>query len=122
MKSIAFPNMLNNASTNIISDHEASTSNLKLLLNSDKGSLFGDPYFGTNLKKSLFEQNTIILRDMLIDDTYTAIQTFMPQLVVSRRDIKVESDRHTVKENIKCLNLIDYETDLYNITIATDED
>ena len=32
-------------------DKEATLSNLKLLLGSSKMSLFGDPYYGTNLKK-----------------------------------------------------------------------
>jgi len=32
MKSIAFPNMFNGRSTNVVSDKEATISNLKLLL------------------------------------------------------------------------------------------
>ena len=121
MNSIAFP-MLNNSSTNIIKDHDATASNLKLLLLSDKTSLFGDPYFGTNIKKLIHDQNNIVIRDLVIDDIYTAITTFMPQIIVKRGDIKVTSDRSNVYVNIKCLNLIDYTTDLYNINLTSDEE
>lgn len=122
MKSIAFPIMLGNSSTNIIKDHDATSSNLKLLLLSDKTSLFGDPYFGTNIKKLIHDQNNIVLRDLVIDDIYTAITTFMPQIIVKRGDIKVTSDRSNVYVTIKCLNLIDYTTDLYNINLTGDEE
>ena len=122
MNSIAFPIMLNNSSTNIIKDHDATASNLKLLLLSDKTSLFGDPYFGTNIKKLIHDQNNIVTRDLVIDDIYTAITTFMPQIIVKRGDIKVTSDRSNVYVNIKCLNLIDYTTDLYNINLTSDEE
>lgn len=122
MRSIAFPIMLGNSSTNIIRDHDATASNLKLLLLSDKTSLFGDPYFGTNIKKLIHDQNNIVIRDLVVDDIYTAITTFMPQIIVKRSDIKVTSDRSNVYVNIKCLNLIDYTVDLYNINLTSDEE
>lgn len=122
MNSIAFPIMLNNSSTNTVKDHDATASNLKLLLLSDKTSLFGDPYFGTNIKKLIHDQNNIVIRDLVIDDIYTAITTFMPQIIVKHGDIKVTSDRSNVYVNIKCLNLIDYTTDLYNINLTSDEE
>lgn len=122
MRSIAFPIMLGNSSTNIIRDHDATASNLKLLLLSDKTSLFGDPYFGTNIKKLIHDQNNIVIRDLVIDDIYTAITTFMPQIIVKRGDIKVTSDKSNVYVNLKCLNLIDYTTDLYNINLTSSEE
>ena len=122
MYSIKFPDMLSNTVTNIVSDHEATASNLKLLLLSDKYSLLGDPYFGTNIKKLIFEQNNTVLRDLVIDDIYTAIITFMPQLIISRKDITVTSDRAHVYVNIKATNLIDYTTDMYNINLTSSEE
>lgn len=122
MYSIKFPDMLSNTITNIISDHEATASNLKLLLLSDKYSLLGDPYFGTNIKKLIFEQNNTVLRDLVIDDIYTAIITFMPQLMINRKDITVTSDRAHVYVNIKATNLIDYTTDMYNINLTSSEE
>ena len=122
MYSINFPEMVGNSSAKIIRDHEATASNLKLLLMADKYSLFGDPYFGTSIKRLMFEQNHKILQDLLIDDIYTAILTFMPQLILDRKDIKVTSDRHTVYVNMKATNLLDYQTDLYNINLTGSEE
>lgn len=76
----------------------------------------------TNIKKLIHDQNNIVIRDLVIDDIYTAITTFMPQIIVKRGDIKVTSDRSNVYVNIKCLNLIDYTTDLYNINLTSDEE
>lgn len=121
MKSISFPDIFNNTSVKTVSDHEATVSNLKLLLFSEKTSLFGDPYFGTNLKKLLFEPNNVILQDIVIDDIYTAIIQFMPQIKVSRRDISVVSNGTDLYVVIKALNLLDYTTDLYNINLISYE-
>lgn len=121
MYSIQFPDMVSGVNTKIVSDHEATSQNLKLMLLSDRGSLFGDPYFGTLWRKLIFNQNNDILRDIIIDDILTSIQTFMPQLLVKREDIKVISDRYSVSVNIKALNLLDYQTDMYSIKLMEDE-
>lgn len=122
MYSFQFPNMVSNTSANIIQDHEATASNLKLILGSTRGSLFGDPYYGTNLKRLMFEQNNQILRDLVIDDIYTTINTFMPQIKVNRNNITITSNRAAVYANIKALNLLDYTTDLYNINLTNFEE
>ena len=121
IKSLSFPSMFNMASTKVYSDHEATASNLKLLLLSDKTSLFGDPYFGTNIRKFIFDQNNKVLRDIVVDSIYTAILQFMPQILVDRKDIKIRSDRTTLYINIKAKNLIDYQTDMYNIILTGSE-
>lgn len=117
MRSISFPNMFGKTYTMIASDYDASLQNLKMLLWSEKGELFGDPYFGTGIKKYLSDPNDVILRDILIDDIYTAITTFMPQLYLTRKDITIVSDRNTVKATIKALNRVNYITNLYNIIL-----
>lgn len=122
MYSLAFPKMFNSTTTRLFSDHGATSSNLKLLLKSEKYSLFGDPYFGTSLKKLTFEQNNIVLQDLVIDDIYIAIVTFMPQILIKRKDITVTSDRADIYVNIKALNLLDYTTDLYNINLTGSEE
>ena len=45
----------------------------------------------------------------------------MPQLLVKREDIEVNSDKYTVFINIKALNLLDYNTDMYTIKLMEDE-
>lgn len=122
MYSFNFPEMVSNTNSNIIKDHKATASNLKLLLLSDKYSLFGDPYFGTSLKKLIFEPNNVVLRDLIIDDIYIAILTFMPQIRVERKNITVTSSLGEIYVNIKALNLLDYTVDLYNINLTGAEE
>ena len=89
MNSISFPNIFKTTTTNIVEDHEASAQNLKLLLLSDRGSFFGDPYYGTIIKQLIFEPNNYVLKDIVIDAIYTAILQFMPQINVKRKDISM---------------------------------
>lgn len=60
MNAVSFPDMISNNSTNIITDEDATLQNLKYLILSSKNTLFGDPYFGTNLKKLIFDRNNTI--------------------------------------------------------------
>lgn len=122
MISINFPDMVTNTTTKTISDHEATVSNLKLLLLADKYSLLGDPYFGTNIKKLMFEQNNQVIKDLIIDDIYTSIIEFLPQLLIDRKNIKITSDKAHVYVNIKATNLLDFTTDLYNIDLTSSEE
>ena len=117
MDSINFPDMFSTTSTKIVSGHDATLNNLKLTLLSSKKTLFGDPYFGTNLKWLLFEQGNEVLQDIVIDDIYTAILTFMPQLTLSRKDIEIVFNREEVFIKIKATNLLDFQTDLYTINL-----
>lgn len=117
MDSINFPDMFSTTSTKIVSGHDATLNNLKLMLLSSRKTLFGDPYFGTNLKWLLFEQGNEVLQDIVIDDIYTAILTFMPQLTLSRKDIEIVFNREEVFIKIKATNLLDFKTDLYTINL-----
>lgn len=121
MISISFPNMFSRTVTNTVSNYDATLQNLKMLLWSEKEELFGDPYFGTGLKRYLQDQNDHILRDILIDDIYTAIITFMPQIYLTRKDIKIKSEKAKIIVSIKALNRLDYTTNLYNIILLEAE-
>ena len=122
MYSIAFPDMISNTNTKLVKDHDATASNLLLLLKSDKYSLLGDPYFGTSIKKLLFDQNNQVLKDVVIDDIYTAIATFMPQIMIDRKNITITSDLTNVYVNIKAVNLLDYSLNTYNINLTQFEE
>lgn len=121
MYSIDFPNMLSSAKTNLIKDNKATLSNLRLMLASWKTSLFGDPYFGTNVKRFIFEQNNIILREIIIDDIYVSIQDFMPQVFVKRNDISITLKNNQVFCTINCINKLNNEVNLYTINLTEDE-
>ena len=122
MYSLAFPKMLTNTTTKIVSGYDATYNNLKLLLQSEKYSLFGDPYFGSSLKKLTFEQNNQILYDLVVDDIYIAILTFLPQIKLERRNIVITPNRAHIGINITATNLLDYTTDLYSITLTQSGD
>lgn len=117
IKSIKFPDMFSYASTNIVEDYDATLQNLKLLLYTTARELFGDPYYGNNLKKKLFDQNYKQLQDILIDDIYSSIQLFLPQVVVTRKDITLEYQNENVFINIEAKNKLDYQTNLYQINM-----
>lgn len=118
MYSIAFPRMFANNRTLLLKDHEATLSNLRLLLASDKGALFGDPYYGSIIKRLLFNQADNILKDILIDGIYTCILTFMPQIRIARNNIDITIKDSAVYAHITCTNLIDYQTDMYDIKLT----
>lgn len=122
MVSINFPNMFSTAKTNLIEGNKSTISNTRLLLASWKGSLFGDPYFGTNLKQFLFDQNSSVLRDLIIDDIYISLLTFIPQLAVQRNNIEVTSDGTDVYATINCINKLDNQPNMYQINLTTQEE
>lgn len=117
MYSISFPNMFNTSRTYLYSDHEATASNLKLLLGSQRYSLLGDPTFGTSLYKVIYAQNSSVLVDLIVEDIYNTIRVFMPQLTVKRSDIKVYQDKEDIYATISATNKLDYTTDLYTVQL-----
>lgn len=120
--SLSFPDLFTTGGTKIIYDKDATKQNLKSLLLSTKQSLLGDPNYGTNLKKLIFEQNNSILRDIVIDDIYTTIQVFMPQIVVNRNDIELISERNTLIVNVKAKNMLDYTFENISLALYTLEE
>lgn len=119
MYSIAFPNMFSYAKTNLYEDKQATLSNTKLLLGSFKKSLFGDPYFGTKIKDFVYEQNNIVLQDLIIDDIYIAIKQFMPQVYIKREDIKIISEKYSLYATINCINKLDNQPNMFQIELVT---
>lgn len=121
MKSISFPNMFNSNSTKIVKNLSATKQNALLLLYSEKGELFGDPYFGIRLKRYLYDQNNYILKDVIIDEIYTQLALFMPQLKVNRNDIKIIQERAKLYCNFKAINQVDFTTDMYSLVLYNEE-
>ncbi len=118
MRSISYPKMFaTKTKTGTVSDYDATLQNLKMLIFSEKGELFGDPYFGTGLKRFLYDPNDVVLQDLLIDELYIAIATFMPQILIKRSDITITSDGTTVMCTLKAINRVDFQTNLYVIPL-----
>lgn len=120
MKSLQFPNLFSLNSTNTVTDFDATRQNLLLLLRSEKGELFGDPYFGIRLKRYLFDQNNLILRDIIIDEIYTQLALFMPQLIVNRNEIQVFADRAKLYCKFSAMNQANFTTDMYSLVLYDD--
>ena len=78
MYSLAFPKMFNSTSLRVIEGHEATYSNLRLLLLSDTTMLLGDPYYGTPLRQVRYSRNAGVVKDVASDAIHTSILTFMP--------------------------------------------
>lgn len=122
MKSLSFPVMFKNSKT-LVSDGKAATmTNLALLLKSMKGGLFGDPYFGTRLMDLFYAQNNSALNDIVVDEIYTAILQFMPQLKLTRKDISITRDALSLFVTIRATNLLDVSTNMYTIKLMTGDD
>lgn len=120
MYSLAWPQMFsnNNTSLNLVQDKDAIKSNLKLLLNSEKLSLFGDPYFGTSLKQVIFQPNSTPIVDLIVDELYTTICTYIPQVFLTRSDIKIKSDQVDLFAIINVTYRLDNTSDLYTINLT----
>lgn len=127
MRSIKFPKMFNPNSTRVwkSSEHlEATKQNTKLLLNTNRGELFGDPYFGLMFKRYLFDQNSYILKDAVIDMIYTQLAIFIPQVKVKREDIEIIQDRERGKLYCRFsgISQIDYTFNTYNLVLFDEKE
>ena len=123
MKSIGFPKMFGTTtSSNLIIDKQATLNDIKLLLGSEKGTLFGDPYYGIKLKYYMYEQNGTILKDIIIDEIYSQIKTFIPQVIVNRKDIDViQSEKGKLTANIRVTYVVDYSQENYSLVLFREE-
>ncbi len=120
--SLAFPNMFSSESVNLYKDKQATLTNLKLLLATEATSLFGDPGYGTRLMQTIYSQNDFVLRDLVIDEIYTAIKNYMPQMLVERKDISIIAEDDKLYAEIKAVSATDYTLDLYRIQLTDTEE
>jgi len=121
MYSFNFPDMLSSVTARLLPDKEAVKSNMRLVLMSEQETLFGDPYFGSTLKKSLFEQSNSIVVDLVIDKIYTTLITFIPQIFLTRKSIKITSDRTDLYAHIEYWYRFDNTSDLYVIKLTSSD-
>lgn len=122
MRSYKFPKMFSSNSSQIwLADEygKATKQNALLLLQSERGELECDPYFGILLKHYMFNQNSYILKDMLLDTLYNQIAIFLPQIKVSRNSVDIVTDN--LKGRMYCsfsgINQIDYTHNTFNLLL-----
>ena len=122
IKSIAFPNMITHHRLQTVEDNDATLQNIKCLLGSEKNGFKFDPYFGIRLKRYMFEPNNYALRNILLDEIYEQLVTFIPQIIVNRKDITFQKERATLYINIKCINRIDFTPNSYNLVLFEEQE
>lgn len=127
MISVQFPKMFNSSSTNLTrSDSQSTLQNLLALIGSERGELVGDPQFGVAIKRYMFEQNNFILRDIIIDELYTQISIFIPQVIINRKDISIRQNgigkRARLEATIKVTNRLDFTTNTFNLVLFNNEE
>ena len=119
--------MFNSNNTKVIKSEDYLTStyqNLKLLLETERGELTCDPYFGVLLKHYMFNQNNYVLKDMIVDMLYNQIALFIPQLHVERNDITVvqnSKEKSKLYITIYGINQIDFQPNTYTLALSINE-
>lgn len=128
MNCINFPKMFQGNSTIIDTPETYEKNNdmkknptslcLDLLLKSERREMFGDPEFGIRLRYYTFNQNNYVLSDILIDEIYTQITTFCPQIFIERKDIEVTMrEKGKLHVRVKYVDRIDFTTNTYNLVL-----
>ena len=92
------------------------------MLLSNQNEMFGDPLFGTILRQLIYEQNNTVLRDIVIDEIYTSIIAFIPQIKLERKDITIDIDKYKITATIKGINSIDNQPDMFSILLMSGDE
>lgn len=123
MYSIAFPDIFNGSKVNLNKDYDAIKVNLKSLLMSNRGGLYGDPFYGLNMKQILWSQACKpVVEELLKDEIFNAIYSYMPQVTITRDDIDVKVSGNVVQASINVEVDPTVPSNLFNIQILIDED
>lgn len=118
MYSLDFPNIFNGSTIRLVKDEEAVKKNLKHLLSSNRGGLFGDPHYGCALKPVLWDQaHEAIMKELVRDEIYEAILSYMPQTTIDRDDIEIYTQDNYVHVTIKAENDLGVMSDLMSISL-----
>ena len=121
MISFGFPIMVNSNTSVLRKGKEAVNSNLQLLFQSAKRSLFGDPYFGNDLMGNFYENESSLIKDVMIDEVYQMIVDFMPHIYVERKGITISFDENkNLVLRVFYIYLEDNTSNLYDIQLTQD--
>jgi hypothetical protein len=113
--------MLNSANSNLLNDRDAIRNNLLLGLSCETGCLFGDPYWGCQLKKFIYEQPTTLIQDLIIDAIYTFILEFMPQIQIERKNITIGVQSNNIFATLSYIIKTNGVSDMYTIKLTDSE-
>lgn len=117
MNTISFPKIFNGNSTAVKYGDDATKQSIQLLVSCECGEFFGDPDFGIHLKRYFFEQNNVILKDILIDEIYTKIVDYCPQIYLERKDITMFISGNKLVANIVYKNQETFITNMFSLVL-----
>lgn len=122
MYSIAFPNIFKGSTVNLLKDEEAINNNLKLLIGSNRGGLYGDPHYGVDIKQILYDnQIDPLMKSLVRDEICEAVNSYMPQCTVDREDINmVDNGNNFVTLNIQVKTNSGIVSDGFQIELMSD--
>ena len=100
--SITHPKMFSliNGNTETDSLDISINRSIALILLTAKGEVFGNPNFGSDIRKFLFQNYTDSMRDLLIDEIVESISNWEDRIVINRGDISIEQDDLALKIHI----------------------
>ena len=100
--SITHPKMFSliNGNTETDSLDISINRSIALILLTAKGEVFGNPDFGSDIRKFLFQNYTDSMRDLLIDEIVESINDWEDRIVINRSDISIEQDDLVLKIHI----------------------
>lgn len=121
---LSFPDIFNKGTINLKSDYEAVRQNLVLLLASNKGGLYGDPWFGTDIKRILWEPNhRDILKNIIQDRIFEDIYSYMPNnIALKKEDIVVNIVDTYANVQINLSAYSDKDNDMLSIDLLNEND
>jgi phage baseplate assembly protein W len=105
----------NNQTTNIIKDNDVIRESIYNILTTRKGEVPGNPTFGTNIHRFLFEPNLDQYWDALKIEIMNDVANFEPRALVYNAEFI--SDGHSLTLFVFFVSLLDYTSD---ITIISD--
>lgn len=122
--SLSFPNIFNKSTVNLESGYDSIRQNIVLLLASNKGGLYGDPWFGTDVKRILWDPNhRDIMKNLVQDQIYESIYSYMPNNIDIKKDdieIRMLDNYANVKINLSAYSNVD--NDMLDIDLLNEND
>jgi len=99
IKTISFPDTVNLVNGNCQSSTGAKSINecLGLLLTSSKGEFLGDPDFGTNIHRYIFDHNGVAMVEIVKEEILNAVRAYMPRVQMTEDDIQIEQNDNYVE-------------------------
>jgi len=82
---------------------EAIKQSIRNIILTNKGERPFEPNFGSNLRRYLFENFSLITKDQIETEIRTAINTFEPRVIIAELDVKEFQERNAINIHLVVL-------------------